>query len=67
MVDRSGMERNVVNLLPGAALFAPDEDLAVVGGRCENIAIFGVCPGYTPYGAFVSVKLSTICHVCMLR
>lgn len=30
MVNGRGVERNFVDLLPGAGLFAPDEDLAVV-------------------------------------
>jgi hypothetical protein len=67
VINRSGVERNIVDLLPGAALFAPDEDFAVVGGRCENVAVFGMRPGYTPYSAFVSVKLSTTCHVGVPR
>jgi hypothetical protein len=67
VVDRSGVERNIVDLLPGAALFAPNEDLAVVGGRCENVAIFGMRPGYTPYSTLMSVKLSTTCYVCVLE
>ena len=65
VVDRCGVERNIIDLLPGTALFAPDEDLAVIRGRRKNVAIFGMRPGYTPYGAFVSVKLSTTCHVCV--
>jgi hypothetical protein len=67
VVDRCSVERNVVDLLPGTALFAPDEDLAVVGGRCENVAVLGVRPRYTPYSTLVSVKLSTTCHVYVPR
>jgi len=33
---------------------APDEDFAVVGGGCEDVAVFGMSPGNGPYGAFVS-------------
>lgn len=52
-VDRSGVEGEFVDALPGAVLFAPDEDATVVGGRGEDGAVFGMGPGDTPDGAFM--------------
>lgn len=52
-VDRGLVQRKVEDLLPRALLLAPDEDLAVVAGRGENVAVFGVCPGYAPDRALV--------------
>jgi hypothetical protein len=40
--------------------FAPYVDLAVVGGGCEEDAVFGVGPGDTPDGAFVAVVLVSL-------
>lgn len=54
-VYRCGVEGDVVDLLPRAVLLAPDEDLAVVGGRSEDVAVLGMCPGNTPDGALVPV------------
>lgn len=36
------MKGEVVDSLPLAVLFAPDEDLAVIRGRCEDGAVLGV-------------------------
>lgn len=55
-VDRRGVEGEFVDALPGAVLFAPDEDATVVGGGGEDGAVFGVCPGDTPDGAFMSFQ-----------
>lgn len=62
VVDGGGVERDIVDLLPGARLFAPNEDLAIVRGRGEDVAILGVRPSYAPNSAFMSVQLSTSCH-----
>jgi hypothetical protein len=53
-VDGGGVDCEFVDALPGGVLFAVDEDAAVVGGRGEDGAVFGVCPGEGPDGAFVS-------------
>ena len=37
-------------------------DLAVVGGGCEEDAVFGVGPGDTPDGAFVAVVLVSLSY-----
>jgi hypothetical protein len=58
VVHRSSVQSNFVNLLPRRGLLAPDDNLAVVRRRGEDVAVLGVCPGNTPYGAFVSVELS---------
>jgi hypothetical protein len=58
VVDRSSVQSNFVDLLPGRGLLAPDDNLAVVRGRGEDVAVLGVCPGNTPDSAFVSVELS---------
>lgn len=42
-VDACCVEGEVVDALPLVVLLAPDKDLAVVGGRCEDSAVFGVC------------------------
>ena len=39
---------------PLIIVLAPDEDFTIVGGRCENVAIFGMCPGDRPNCAFMS-------------
>jgi hypothetical protein len=57
-VDGSGMQGDFVDLLPGRRLFAPDDDLAVVRGGCEDVAVLGVRPCDTPYRALVSIVLS---------
>jgi hypothetical protein len=58
-VDRGGVESDFVDLLPGGRLLAPDDDFAVIGRGCEDVAVFRMRPGDAPYGAFVSVDLST--------
>lgn len=55
-VDRGSVESDLVNLLPAVGLLAPDEDLAIVRGGGEDVAILGVCPCDTPYSTFVSVN-----------
>jgi hypothetical protein len=57
-VDGGGMQGNFVDLLPGRRLLAPDDDLAVVRGGCEDVAVLRVRPCDTPYRALVSVVLS---------
>jgi hypothetical protein len=41
------------------ALLLPDEDLAVVARRGEDVAVLGVRPCYTPDSAFVTVVTSS--------
>lgn len=48
------MEGEVEDALPLGALFAPDEDLAVVARRGEDVAVFGVGPGDAPDCSFVT-------------
>lgn len=48
------MEGEVEDARPGGVRFAPDEDFAVVAGGGEDVAVFGVCPGDAPDGAFVA-------------
>jgi hypothetical protein len=57
-VDGSRVYGDFVDLLPGVGLFAPDEDLAVVGTGGEDVAVLGMCPCYAPDGAFVSASQS---------
>jgi hypothetical protein len=54
----SGVEGYFVDLLPGVGLLAPDEDLAVVGTGCKDVAVLGMCPCDAPDSAFVSTSLS---------
>jgi hypothetical protein len=53
-VDGGGVEGDLVDLLPSRRLFAPDDDLAVVRGGCEDVAVFGMRPCDTPYRALMS-------------
>lgn len=57
------MEGNLVDFLPCAGLFAPDEDLAVIRGGGEDVAVLGMCPCYTPYCAFMAAMLSALCFL----
>ena len=50
------MERKVEYALPLIALLAPDEDLAVVAGRGQDVAVFRVGPGDAPDCSFVAVE-----------
>jgi hypothetical protein len=52
------VESEIENSGPLAVCFAPDEDFTVVGGGCEDVAVFGVGPGDRPDGSFVSVMKS---------
>lgn len=55
-VDGGGVQGEFVDALPLALrLLAPDEDAAVVGGGCEDGAVFGVGPGDAPDGALMAV------------
>ena len=56
-VDRGGVKGDLIYLLPAVGLLAPNEDLAVVRGRGEDVAVLGMRPCYAPDGALVSVKL----------
>jgi hypothetical protein len=58
-VDRGRVQGDFVDLLPGGRLLAPDDDLAVVRRRGEDVAVLGMRPCHAPYGAFVSAALST--------
>jgi hypothetical protein len=58
-VDRGRVQSDFVDLLPGRRLLAPDDDLAVVRRGGEDVAVLGMRPSDTPYGAFVSAALST--------
>lgn len=56
-VDRGLVEGEVVDSLPLVvlgALFFPDEDLAIVPCRRQDVAVFGMRPGDAPDGAFVT-------------
>lgn len=53
-VDRGGVQGKLVDALPLGVLLAPDQDAAVVGGGCEDGAVFGVRPGDAPDGSFVA-------------
>lgn len=44
----------VEDALPLRALFAPDEDFAVVARRGEDVAVLGVGPGDAPDCAFMA-------------
>lgn len=55
------MQGEIENSGPRCALFAPDEDFAIVTSRCEDIAIFWVCPRDRPDGAFVTGGLLVTC------
>ena len=50
------MECVLLNLCPPASLglIFPDENLAVIRARCENIAKFWVCPRNLPNGSRVA-------------
>lgn len=54
-VDAGRVQLRDVHALPLPILFTPDEDLAVVAGRREDVAVLGVCPGDTPDCALVSM------------
>ena len=58
-VDRGGVEGDLIYLLPAVGLLAPDEDLAVVRGGSENVAVLGVRPRYAPDSTFVPVNVLT--------
>jgi len=63
-VDRGGVQGELVDALPLVLrLLAPDEDAAVVGGGCEDGAVFGVGPRNAPDGAFMAVV--TMLEVCL--
>lgn len=51
------MQGEVEDSRPGRAGLAPDEDFPVVAGAGEDVAVFGVCPGYAPYCSFMAVKV----------
>lgn len=53
-VDGGGVEGEFVDALPLCILLAPDQDAAVVGGGCEDGAVFGVCPRDAPDCSFVT-------------
>ena len=53
-VDAGLVQREVEDALPAPALLPPDEDLAVVAGRGQNVTVLWVRPGDTPYCSFVS-------------
>jgi hypothetical protein len=56
-VDGGGVQGELVDALPLVLrLLAPDEDAAVVGGRGEDGAVFGMSPGDAPDGAFMAVR-----------
>ena len=54
-VHRGLVQRKVEQLLPRALLLAPDQNLAVVARRCQDVAVFRVRPGYTPYCPLVTI------------
>lgn len=54
-VDAGFVESEVENALPRPALLTPDENFAVVPGRCEDVSVFRVGPRDTPYCAVVAI------------
>ena len=59
-VDRRLVQREVVDALPLAVLaglFFPDEHLAVVARRGDDVAVLGVRPGDAPNRSLVTVRL----------
>jgi hypothetical protein len=50
------VQGKVEDLLPLVGLLAPDEDLAVVAGRGQDVAVLGVCPRDAPDGALVALQ-----------
>lgn len=48
------MQREVENARPCRVRFPPDEDFAIVAGRGEDVAVFGVGPRNAPNCAFVT-------------
>lgn len=63
-VDGCGVEGYVVDFLPGAGLFAPDDDFPVIRGGCQDVAVLGMCPCYAPDCAFMPVSQSIWCVCC---
>lgn len=55
------MQGEIEDFGPGRALFAPDEDLAIVTSRCEDIAILWMRPRDRPDSAFVTRDLLATC------
>lgn len=56
-IDRRLMQGEVVDSLPLVilrALFLPDENLAVVASRRQDVAVLGMRPGDAPNGTLVS-------------
>lgn len=56
-IDRRLMQGEVVDALPLAvrgALLLPDEDLAIVSGRREDVAVLGMRPRDAPDSAVVA-------------
>jgi hypothetical protein len=49
------MHREIEDFLPLITLLAPDEDLAVVTCRGEDVAVFWVGPRDAPYCSFMAV------------
>lgn len=66
-VDRGGVEGDFVDLLPGRRLLAPDDDLAVVRGGCEDISVLWMRPCYAPHWAFVSSILVNIAYMMVVE
>lgn len=54
-VDGRSVVREFSEPVPGASSLLPDNHLAVVARRGENVAEFGVGPGNLPYGAVMAV------------
>lgn len=54
-VNGGRVQREVVDARPLRVSLPPDEDLAVVGGAREDIAVLGVRPGDRPDCSFVTM------------
>lgn len=51
------MQRKVENTLPLVTLLTPDEDFAIIACRCEDVAVFWMCPRDAPDCSFVSTPM----------
>ena len=45
-----------VHLVPGAVVLLPDDDLAVVGARGQDVTIHGVGPRYLPHWTLMAER-----------
>ena len=50
--------RVLIDFVPCAIGFLPDDDFSVVATRSKHVAIHRVSPGKLPYWTFMAVKLN---------